>query len=303
MAQQKPTVGWIGTGIMGSSMAGHLLAGGYELHIYNRTREKAEGLIEKGAVWHDTPREVAAASTFVCTIVGYPQDVREVYFGTDGVFAGIDGSPAPEGDRRILVDMTTSEPTLALEIAEEARRRNAEALDAPVSGGDTGARNGELAIMIGGDAAAVKAVMPLMELMGANIRHMGPAGAGQHTKMCNQILISSTMIGTVESLLYAQAAGLDQNGVIDVIGRGAASSWSINNLGKRIADGNFDPGFMIRHFIKDMGIALAEAQRMKLSLPGLAMAHQFYIAATAKGWDNLGTQALYRVLADMNGQG
>jgi 3-hydroxyisobutyrate dehydrogenase len=302
MAQQKPAVGWIGTGIMGSSMAGHLLSGGYELHVYNRSRKKAEGLIQKGAVWHDTPRDVTAASTVVFSIVGYPGDVREVYFGPDGVFAGVGDAPAGEGARRILVDMTTSEPTLAREIAEEAQRRGVDALDAPVSGGDTGARNGELAIMIGGDAAAVERVMPLMERMGTNIRHLGAAGAGQHTKMCNQILISTTMIGTVESLLYAQAAGLDQNAVIDVIGRGAASSWSINNLGTRIANGNFDPGFMIRHFIKDMGIALAEAQRMNLALPGLAMAHQFYIAATAKGWDGLGTQALYRVLAEMNGQ-
>ncbi len=288
---------------MGLSMAGHLVQAGYELHVFNRTAEKAEPLLKDGAVWHESPREVAQSSTHIFTIVGYPEDVRETYFGSTGIFAGIDSSPAESGTGapRVVVDMTTSEPTLAQEIAEEASLHGVLALDAPVSGGDTGARNGELAIMIGGEAAAVKAVRPMLDLMGNNVRHMGPAGAGQHTKMANQILIASTMIGVVESLLYAERAGLDQNGVIDVIGRGAASSWSINNLGRRIADGNFDPGFMIRHFIKDMGIALAEARRMNLSLPGLALAQQFYIAATAHGWENLGTHALYRVIAELNG--
>jgi len=303
MEDNTLSIGWIGTGIMGASMAGHLLDGGYDLHVYNRTRAKTKTLVERGATWHDTPREVAQASTHVFTIVGYPADVREVYFGADGIFAGLDGTKNPQrSPRRILVDMTTSEPTLAEEIAAEAVKYGATALDAPVSGGDSGAKSGGLAIMIGGEAEAVKEVQPLLEHMGSNIRHMGPAGAGQHTKMANQILIATTMIGTVESLLYAQASGLDQNAVIDVIGSGAASSWSINNLGRRIADGNFDPGFLIRHFIKDMGIALAESRRMKLSLPGLAMAQQLYIAATAKGWDNLGTHALYRVLAEMNGK-
>jgi 3-hydroxyisobutyrate dehydrogenase len=294
MAQTKTPVGWIGTGIMGAHMARHLMDGGYELHVYNRTRAKADELVAQGARWHDTPADVAAASRYVFTIVGYPTDVREVYFGDSGIFAGT-------GDTtKTLIDMTTSEPTLAEEIAAAAAERGIVALDAPVSGGDSGARSGELAIMIGGEEGAVRELDPLFQLMGANIKHMGPAGAGQHTKMCNQILISTTMIGTVESLLYAASAGLDQHQVIDVIGRGAASSWSINNLGRKIADRDFDPGFMIRHFIKDMGIALTEARRMNLSLPGLALAQQFYIAATAQGDENLGTQALYRVLAGMN---
>lgn len=297
MAHNNTSVGWIGTGIMGAHMAGHLLDAGYTLHVYNRTKSKAEPLVARGATWHDSPADVARNSRIVFTIVGYPSDVREVYFDNEGVFAGAGGST------EVIVDMTTSEPSLAEEIALAAAERGMKAIDAPVSGGDTGAKNGELAIMIGGDAEAVKTVMPLFERLGTNIKRMGSAGAGQHTKMTNQILIASTMIGVVESLLYAHRAGLDQHQVIDVIGKGAAASWSINNLGRRIADGNFDPGFMIRHFIKDMGIALAEARRIGVALPGLAVAQQFYIAATAKGWENLGTQALYRVLAEMNGAG
>lgn len=294
MAQNNIPVGWIGTGIMGASMARHLMEGGYELHVYNRTKEKASELVDAGATWHDTPGSVAAASRYVFTIVGYPADVRDVYFGDTGIFQGL-GS-----ETSVLIDMTTSEPSLAEEIAAAAQERNVVALDAPVSGGDTGARNGTLAIMIGGEERTVTQLQPLFELMGSNIKHMGPAGAGQHTKMANQILIASTMIGVVESLLYVYRAGLDQHSVIDVIGQGAASSWSINNLGRRVADGNFDPGFMIKHFIKDMGIALSEARRMNLSLPGLAMAQQFYLAAMAQGGERLGTQGLYKVMATMN---
>lgn len=297
MAQNNTTVGWIGTGIMGAHMAGHLLEAGYTLHVYNRTKSKSDALVAKGATWHDSPAGVASNSEIVFTIVGYPSDVREVYFGEEGIFAGVGGAT------KVIVDMTTSEPSLAEEIAGTAVERGLQAIDAPVSGGDTGAKNGELAIMIGGDSDAVETVMPLFKHLGTNIKRMGPAGAGQHTKMTNQILIASTMVGVVESLLYAYRAGLDQHEVIDVIGKGAAASWSINNLGRRIADENFDPGFMIRHFIKDMGIALTEARRMGVALPGLAVAQQFYIAATAKGWDDLGTQALYRVLAEMNGAG
>ena len=206
---------------------------------------------------------------------------------------------AKEGS--IVVDMTTSEPSLAQEIAEKAKQKGVAALDAPVSGGDVGAREGTLAIMVGGDRALFDEVLPLFQLMGKNIAYQGPAGAGQHTKMCNQILIASTMIGVVESLIYGYKAGLDQNDVINVIGKGAASSWSINNLGPRIVNGNFDPGFFIKHFVKDMGIALDEAKRMKISLPGLALAQQFYLAAMAQGYENLGTHGLYKVIASMNG--
>jgi 3-hydroxyisobutyrate dehydrogenase len=196
--------------------------------------------------------------------------------------------------------MTTSEPSLAREIADAAAKRAVKTLDAPVSGGDVGAREGRLAIMVGGEQETFDIVLPLFQLMGENIGLMGPAGCGQHTKMSNQILIASTMIGTVESLLYAYNAGLDRGSVIDIIGKGAAASWSLNNLGRRMVKGNFDPGFFIKHFVKDMGIALKEAERMKISLPGLALAHQFYVSAMALGFENLGTHALYKVFETMN---
>jgi 3-hydroxyisobutyrate dehydrogenase len=286
-------IGWVGTGVMGNAMCGHLLGKGHEIHVNNRTKSKAENLVSKGARWCDTPRQVAQNSDIIFSIVGFPPDVEQVILGEDGVLAGA----APGA---VIVDMTTSSPELARKIHRLAEEKSVAALDAPVSGGDIGARNATLAIMVGGEAPVYERVRPLFDILGRNIAHMGPAGAGQHTKMCNQILIAGTMIGTVESLLYAQKAGMDLNSVIDVIGQGAASSWSINNLGRRIAQNDFDPGFFIKHFIKDMGIALAEAQRMSLSLPGLALVHQFYTAAKAMGYENLGTQGLYRVLAQMN---
>lgn len=290
----KPEIGWIGTGVMGAPMCGHVLAAGYPVAVYNRTKAKTDDLVAAGATWCESPRAVAERSDVVFTIVGFPADVREVYLGNDGILAGIAAGAT-------IVDMTTSDPSLAREIADAAREQDVAALDAPVSGGDVGAREGKLAIMVGGAQETFDAVLPLFELMGQNIAYMGPAGAGQHTKMSNQILIASTMIGVVESLLYAHAAGLDLGEVIDVIGKGAAASWSINNLGRRIVAGNFDPGFFIKHFVKDMGIALAEAKRMRLALPGLALAYQFYVAAMAQDWDSLGTQGLYKVFAAMNG--
>jgi 3-hydroxyisobutyrate dehydrogenase len=276
-------------------MGGHLLAAGHRLTVYNRTRAKARSLLDRGAEWADTPMAVARNSDIVFTMVGFPDDVREVILGEDGALAGADS-----GDT--VVDMTTSSPDLARTIHAECARKGVKALDAPVSGGDVGAREASLAIMVGGDRPVFDAVKPLFDLLGKTIALMGAAGAGQHTKMTNQILIAGTMIGVVESLLYAQRAGMDPHAVIDVIGKGAASSWSINNLGRRIADGNFDPGFYIKHFVKDMGIALEEARRMRLALPGLALVHQFYVAAMAMGWENLGTHGLYRVLASMNRQ-
>jgi 3-hydroxyisobutyrate dehydrogenase len=288
-------LGWIGTGVMGSSMCGHLLKAGHKLHVFNRSQEKAADLIEQGATWCQNPAAVAAQSDIVFSIVGFPEDVRAVILGPDGVLAG--GKAG-----QIVVEMTTSSPALAQEIHTAAKAKEMAVLDAPVSGGDIGARNGSLAIMIGGEPDVYEKVFPLFQIMGDNIQLMGPAGAGQHTKMCNQILIAGTMIGVVESLLYARRAGLDANAVIDVIGKGAAASWSINELGRRIADHNFDPGFYIKHFVKDMGIALEEARRLNLSLPGLALVQQFYIAAMAQGWENLGTQGLYKVLDALNGQ-
>ncbi len=286
-------IGWIGIGVMGSSMCGHLINAGHELYIYTRTPGKADNLLAKGAKWCDSPKEVAQNCDMVFSIVGFPPDVESVLLSEQGVLSG-----AKSGT--VIVDMTTSSPALAKKIYAMAKEMSISALDAPVSGGDVGAREATLAIMVGGDKATFDHVKPLFEIMGKNISYMGEAGAGQHTKMCNQILIAGTMIGTVESLLYAHRMGMDMDEVINVIGKGAASSWSINNLGRRIAKNDFNPGFYIKHFVKDMGIALAEAQRMNLSLPGLAMAHQFYVAAKAMGFGNLGTQGLYRVLAHIN---
>ena len=287
-------IGWVGTGVMGVSMAGHILDGGYKVFVHNRTQSKAEPLLAKGAVWREDPKSVAEACDIAFTIVGYPEDVEEAVLGKAGLLAGA-------GPGKILVDMTTSKPSLAERINAEAGAKGVFSLDAPVSGGDVGARTAKLAVMAGGDKQAFETVLPLFKLMGETIALMGGPGKGQHTKMCNQILIASTMIGAVESLLYAARAGLGPDAVIDVIGKGAAGSWSINNLGRRITAGNFDPGFFIKHFIKDMGIALDEARRMRLALPGLALANQLYISAAAMGFENLGTQALYKVLQRMNG--
>jgi 3-hydroxyisobutyrate dehydrogenase len=287
-------IGWIGTGVMGSSMAGHLQQAGHELYVFNRTKGKAQGLLDRGASWCDTPAKVASNSEIVFTIVGLPSDVEEVYLGEVGIFAG-------EGPCKIVVDMTTSRPSLAQEIAAKAGEKGIESLDAPVSGGDIGAREGTLAIMVGGQKETFEKVLPLFQLMGKTIGHMGDAGAGQHTKMCNQILVAGNMIGACESLLYAAKLGLDQTAVIDIIGKGAASSFLINKLGPRIVDGDYDPGFFVEHFIKDMGIALAEAEAVGLSLPGLGLVHQLYVAVKAQGHGRLGTQALYMALKALNG--
>ncbi|MGE4443220.1 MAG: NAD(P)-dependent oxidoreductase [Desulfomicrobium sp.] len=287
-------IGWIGIGVMGRSMCGHLLAAGHEVKVHTRTKASAESVIAAGAQWCDTPGEAARDSEFVFSIVGYPSDVRAVYLDRGGLV-----EQAAPGS--VLVDMTTSEPALAVEIFEATRARGVASLDAPVSGGDLGARGASLAIMVGGEAGTFERTMPLFEKMGKNIRLMGGPGAGQHTKMSNQILIAGTMIGVVESLLYAVKSGLDVDDVIDVIGSGAAGSWSINNLGRRIAKDDYDPGFFIKHFVKDMGIALAEAKRMKIALPGLALAEQLYVAAMAQGLENMGTQALFTALKHVNG--
>ncbi|MFW5728119.1 MAG: NAD(P)-dependent oxidoreductase [bacterium] len=286
-------IAWIGTGIMGAPMSRNLAGAGYSVTAYNRTLEKAEALRPEGIEVAPSIKAAVGEADMVFTIVGYPEDLREVYFGEDGIL-----NHAAKGS--VLIDMTTSRPKLAEEIAAASRDVGCTALDAPVSGGDVGAREGTLSIMVGGDREAFDRAKPLFEVMGKTISLLGPAGAGQHTKMANQILIASTMVGVVESLLYAEKAGLDRDEVIGIIGQGAAASWSINNLGPRITAGNFEPGFIIDHFVKDMGIALDEAARMRLSLPGLALARQFYVAAQAEGLSRKGTQALYRVLARLN---
>jgi 3-hydroxyisobutyrate dehydrogenase len=227
-------------------------------------------------------------------MVGFPSEVEQVYFGSDGILAGVRAGS-------LVVDMSTSDPSMAIRIAEAARALSVSSLDAPVSGGDVGAREARLAIMVGGEKQAFERALPLFQKLGETIALMGGPGAGQHTKMANQIAIAGTMIGTLESLLYAKTAGLGMDAVIDIIGKGAAASWSLNNLGRRVAKGDFAPGFYIKHFVKDMGIALQEARRMKLSLPGLALVNQFYVAAQAQGLENLGTQGLFKVLSTMNG--
>lgn len=287
-------LGWIGTGIMGRSMCGHLLAAGHTVSVYSRTREKAVDLVAAGALWAPSPRAVADASDVVFTMVGFPQDVRDVYFGPDGLLSSV---------RRgaLVIDMTTTEPSLAIEIAAAARERGASAVDAPVSGGDVGARNAALSIMIGGEADAVARARPLFEILGKNIVHQGGPGAGQHTKMCNQIVIAGTMIGVCESLVYGARAGLDLETMLTSIKSGAAGCWTLENLAPRVVKRNFDPGFLVEHFLKDMGIALEEARRMKLSLPGLALVHQLYVAVQAQGHGRGGTQSLVLALEHMSG--
>src|SRR5260370_30209155 len=285
----KTRIGWIGTGVMGTSMCGHLMAAGYRATVYNRTRAKLKPLVDRGAAEADSPRAVAEASDVIFTIVGYPQDVRDVTLGPDGTLAG-----ARPG--AVLVDMTTSEPALAREIFEAAGAKGVHAVDAPVSGGDVGAREARLSIMIGGEPEVVTALNPLFQAMGKTIVHQGPAGAGQHTKMVNQVLIATNMIGVCEALLYGYQAGRDLTRWIQSVGGGAAASWSLNNLGPRIIDRNFEPGFFVEHFIKDMGIALDEARPMGLSRPGLGLANQLYIALKAQGFGQKGTQALMPAL-------
>jgi 3-hydroxyisobutyrate dehydrogenase len=287
-------IGWIGVGVMGKSMCGHLVAAGYSATVFNRTKEKCGPLLEKGAAWADSPRTVAEASDVVFTIVGFPHDVRGVILGDEGALAG-----CREGN--ILVDMTTSEPSLAESIAGTAAKKGVGSVDAPVSGGDVGARNAALSIMVGGDEAVVNAVMPCFEKMGKTIVRQGGPGAGQHTKMVNQTLIAANMVAVCEGLLYGYKAGLDLPTVLESVGSGAAGSWALNNLAPRIIDNDFDPGFFVEHFIKDMGIILDESKRMGIAVPGVALAHQLYVALQAQGHGRDGTQALELALASLSG--
>lgn len=286
-------IGWIGTGVMGSSMCGHLIAAGYEATIYNRTEAKLAPLLKLGAKAASSPRAVAEGSDVVFSIVGYPADVRAITLGPDGTLSG-----AAPGS--VLVDMTTSEPALAVEIAREAESRGVASIDAPVSGGDIGAREARLSIMIGGEPEAVESIRPLFEVMGKTVVHQGGPGSGQHAKMVNQILIANGMVGVCEALLYGYRAGLDLGTVLRSVSTGAAGSWNLTNLAPRMIAGNFEPGFYVEHFLKDMGIALAEARRMKLSLPGLALAEQLYRAVEAQGHARSGTHALLLALAHLS---
>jgi len=279
---------------MGRWMCRHLMSEGYAAAVFNRTPERAEPLLSQGASWAENPAAAARNANVVLTMVGFPEDVEAVYFGAQGVL-----SAAAPGT--LLVDMTTTRPQLAREIDAAARDRGLHFVDAPVSGGDVGAREARLSIMVGGSSEAVEAVMPLFEIMGRTIVHQGPAGAGQHAKMCNQIVIAGTMIGVCESLLYGARAGLDLEVMLSSVTGGAAACWSLDNLAPRILRGEYDTGFFVEHFVKDMGIALEEAARMNLSMPGLALARQLYQGVIAHGGGRLGTQALMKTLERMSG--
>ncbi|WP_409291990.1 NAD(P)-dependent oxidoreductase [Peribacillus sp. SCS-37] len=284
---QKYSIGFIGIGVMGESMAGHLLKSGLQVSVYTRTKSKAERLLEAGAAWADSPRRIAETSNVIISIVGYPHDVEEIYLGQEGIV-----THAEKGT--FLIDMTTSKPELAVRIYEEAKKRGLRSIDAPVSGGDIGAQNASLTIMAGGDEEDFQAVEPILALMGSNVQYQGKAGAGQHTKMSNQIAIASNMIGVCEAVVYAQKAGLNPENVLKSISFGAAGSWSLSNLAPRMISGDFKPGFYIKHFIKDMKIALEESERMELALPGLKLARSLYESLAAAGEAESGTQALYK---------
>lgn len=287
------TIGWIGTGVMGASMCGHLLAAGYRVAVHSRTKGKAEPLLRAGATWRDTAADVASGSDVTITMVGFPPEVREVYFGRRGVLAGA-------GRGALLVDMTSTQPSLAREIATAASAQGAQAVDAPVSGGDVGAKAASLSIMAGGEPQVVRALMPIFEVMGKKIVYQGPAGSGQHAKLCNQIVIAGTMIGVCESLLYGHKAGLDLEQMLESVSGGAASCWTLDHLAPRILRRNFDPGFFVDHFVKDMGVALDEAKRMGLVLPGLALVHQLYLSVQAHGRGRSGTHALVLALEELS---
>ncbi|MGQ7279070.1 NAD(P)-dependent oxidoreductase [Brevibacillus thermoruber] len=285
--KEDVVIGFVGTGVMGKSMASHLMKAGYRVLVYNRTKAKAEELIAQGATWMDRVSDLAAAARVIITMVGYPKDVEEIYLGTDGIV-----HHAKPG--AYLIDMTTSKPSLARTIYEEAKKRSLFALDAPVSGGDVGAREARLTIMVGGDEDAYAAVEPILRVMGTNVIRQGGPGAGQHTKMCNQIAIATNMIGVCEAIAYAKKAGLDPSRVLQSIEAGAAGSWSLSNLAPRMIAGNFAPGFYVKHFIKDMAIALEAAKEMGLMTPGLELSKSLYEELAAQGEENSGTQALIK---------
>lgn len=281
-------LGFIGTGVMGQSMVGHLLAAGHQVAVYNRTKSKTDGLVEKGAQWFDTPTEVAANSEIIFTMVGYPRDVEEVYYGDKGIFqTDIAG--------KVLVDFTTSTPDLAERIYQTAVEKGAASIDAPVSGGDLGAQNATLTIMAGGDQSTYDRVLPLFKIMGKSYQLQGGPGKGQHTKMANQIMIAGTMTGLTEMLVYAQAANLDLPQVIQTLSGGGANNWSMTNYSPRILKEDYSPGFFVKHFIKDLGIALDEAAKMNLDLPSTKLAKSLYDQLADKGFENDGTQVLIKL--------
>ena len=287
-------IGFIGLGVMGKSMAGHLMNAGHELYVYSRTKAKCGDVIEKGAHWCDTPKAVAENTDIVFTIVGFPKDVEEVYLGKNGLIEG-----TREG--MIFCDMTTTKPSLDIQIGKELEKKGASMCDAPVSGGDSGARNATLSIMAGADKATFDTLLPYFNIMGKSITHMGELGAGQHTKMANQIVIAGTMCGVSEALVYGARAGLDTEKMVQTISKGAAGCWTLDNLAPRVLRDDLAPGFMVDHFIKDMGIALEEAEKMELVLPSLALTKQLYLSLKANGMGRNGTQALVKAIEQLSG--
>lgn len=281
------TIGFIGLGVMGKSMARNLVKAGYEVVAYTRTKEKALDILDDDVVWIESPEAMTKKADIIITMVGYPSDVEQIYLGENGIV-----HTARPGS--FLIDMTTSTPTLAKKINNESKKKGIYAVDAPVSGGDIGAREGKLSIMVGGDQEVFEALNPIFQVLGSNIVYQGSAGAGQHTKMCNQIAIASNMLGVCEAVVYAEKAGLDPTTVLKSISSGAAGSWSLSNLAPRIIEGDFSPGFYIKHFIKDMTIALSEAEQMGMMTPGLSLAKSLYEKLAEQGEENSGTQALYK---------
>ncbi|MEK4948488.1 MAG: NAD(P)-dependent oxidoreductase [Carnobacterium inhibens] len=281
-------IGFIGTGVMGASIVKHLLAADYSVTVYNRTKSKADELISLGAKWADTPAEVTEKNELVFTIVGYPQDVEETYFGENGIFK-------TATENHILVDMTTSTPTLAQKLYEEGNKKGIKVLDAPVSGGDLGAKNGTLTVMVGGDESTYEKVKPFFDLFSAKVNLQGKAGSGQHTKMANQIMIAGTMTGMAELLVYANAANLDLEKVLDTVGGGSAQNWSLANYAPRILKEDYTAGFFVKHFIKDLKIALDEAEKMSLDLPATRQAKELYEELAQNGFENDGTQAIIKL--------
>ncbi|NAP00444.1 NAD-binding protein [Halomonas sp. MG34] len=288
MGIKEQQIGFIGTGVMGSSMVKNLMQDGFSVTVYNRTKEKALPLLEQGAEWADSVKDLATSSHIIITIVGYPQDVEEVYLGKDGLLAHANSGS-------YLIDMTTSKPALAKEIYDRAKEKGVYALDAPVSGGDIGAKNGALAIMAGGNEEAFTTVLPVLEAMGENIILQGEAGAGQHTKLSNQIAIASNMIGVCEAIVYAKKAGLDPSRVLDTITTGAAGSFSLSKLAPRMIAGDDAPGLYVKHFIKDMSLALESAKELGMETPGLALSLKLYKELAEKGENDIGTQALIKL--------
>ncbi len=287
--ESKQSAGWIGTGVMGAPMCAHLLSAGYPVNVTSRTRSKADALIRQGARWCETPAQVATQSDIVFTMVGKPDEVREVYFGEQGVFAGLRAGA-------IIVDMGTTPPSLTEEITQRAIAMHAHAVDAPVSGGDVGARNASLSVMAGGDQAIVDSLRPLFDCMAQTVAWMGKAGNGQHTKMANQLAVAGTMIGVCEALVYAARAGVELEQLVAVISTGAAGCWTLDNLAPRIISGDDAPGFMVDHFVKDLGIALDESEHMGLNLPGLELASRLYRELQSIGHGQSGTQALVHAI-------